>query len=171
MRKIVFVGVSALAIAGGTLVYAHQGLGPDGPRWRPNLEDLSALANARIAALHAGLQLNVDQEKNWPPVESALRELAKQQQDQFASRDKAERGDPLERLNFVATAMQARGAALAKLGNVAAPLYGSLDDAQKRRLLLLARGPHGGPHFAGPPMPPHRGPGPDEGRGFDFGPQ
>jgi hypothetical protein len=43
--------------------------------------------------------------------------------------------------------MQAQGAALKKLAEAAAPLYGSLDDGQKHRLVVLARllHPQGGP--------------------------
>ena len=57
-----------------------------------------AFADARIAALHAGLKLNAEQEKNWPAVESALRDLAKQRQESMAARASAERPkDPIER--------------------------------------------------------------------------
>ena len=35
-----------------------------------NPEDRAAFADARIAAVHAGLKLTADQEKLWPPVES-----------------------------------------------------------------------------------------------------
>ena len=83
MWKIVLAGSTALAIAAGTFAYAQQG--QDGrdfaPRWRPSAEDISALSDARIAALHAGLKLNAEQEKNWPPVEAALRDLAEQRAD------------------------------------------------------------------------------------------
>ena len=78
MWKTVLAGTTALAIAGGTLAYAQQGPGPRGPHWRPSAEDVSAFTDARVAALHAGLKLTADQEKNWPAVESALRDLGKQ---------------------------------------------------------------------------------------------
>ena len=58
MWKSVLAGTTALAIAGGSLVYAQQGpAGPraDGPRWRPTAEDVSAFGEARIAAMKAGL--------------------------------------------------------------------------------------------------------------------
>ena len=45
-------------------------------RWRPGAEDIAAFGDAGIAALHAGLKLTAEQEKLWPPVESALRDLA-----------------------------------------------------------------------------------------------
>jgi len=153
----------------------------DGPRdvprdaqrqgdWRPSAQDLSAFADARIAALHAGLQLNADQERNWPAFEQALRELAKMRIERFAAaRDQQAQPqpppstDPIERLQRRADAMTARGAALKRLADTAGPLYQSLDDAQKHRFALLARfmrphGPHrmmgrerfgGGPGFGG----------------------
>jgi hypothetical protein len=71
MWKTILSGSTALAIAGGTLAYAQQGPGPRGPHWRPSAEDASAFVDARVAAMHAGLKLTPEQEKNWPAVESA----------------------------------------------------------------------------------------------------
>ncbi len=147
MWKTVLAGTTALAIAGGAIAYAQQGPGPRGPHWRPSAEDIGAFADARIAALHAGLKLTPEQEKNWPALESALRDMAKQRQERFAARANAERpANPVERLNLMADAIQARGAALKKVAEAAGPLYNSLDDAQKHRFVLLARmlRPHGG---------------------------
>src|SRR6201996_145781 len=80
MRKFAIAGVAALAIAATTAVYAQQ------HSWfhdrmmghvRMSAEDRAAMADARIAAVHAGLKLSADQEKLWPPVESAVRDLVK----------------------------------------------------------------------------------------------
>ncbi len=138
----VLAGTTALAIAGGTLAYAQQGPGPvqRGPQWRPSAEDIGALADARIAALHTGLKLSAEQEKNWPAVEAALRDVAKLRQERVAARANADRpANPVERLGVMADAMQARGAALKKVAEAAGPLYNSLDDGQKHRFVLLAR--------------------------------
>jgi hypothetical protein len=125
MWKMVLAGTTALAIGGGTLAYAQQGPGgpgPRGPHWRPSAEDIGAFADARIAALHAGLKLTAEQEKNWPAFESAARDMAKQRQERFAARANAERPtNPVERLNLMAEAMQARGAALKKVADAAGP--------------------------------------------------
>jgi hypothetical protein len=159
MWKTVLAGTAALALVGSSLVYAQQG-GPDrGPRgWRPSAEDISAFGDARIAAVHAGLKLNAEQEKNWPAVEAALRDLAKQRSERFTARASADRPkDPIERLNQRADRMTQTGAALKKLADAAGPLYKSLDDGQKHRLTILARfgghemggrhmGREGGPH-------------------------
>jgi zinc resistance-associated protein len=145
MWKKAIVGATALVIAGSMIVYAQQRPGgPGGPGgqagWRPSLEDISAFADARIAALHAGLRLNPDQEKNWPAFEQAARDLAKIRMDRFAAaRDQQPPASPIERLQRRADALTTRGTALKHLADAAAPLYQSLDDAQKHRFAMLAR--------------------------------
>jgi len=142
-----------------------QGDQADGPRWgegsrwrrfggalvmereRPSADDMRAFADARIAALHAGLALRPDQEKNWPPFEQALRAAAKDRIDRIQARQAAGDGqqqaaDPVERLKRVADALSRRGAALQQIADSAAPLYQSLDDAQKNRFRVLARFGH-----------------------------
>ena len=150
MWKTVLAGTTALAIAGTSLVYAQQG--PGGPdrahHWRPSAEDISAFGDARIAALHAGLKLTAEQEKNWPAVESALRDLAKQRSARFAARASADRPkDQVERLALRADVMTQRGAALKKLADAAGPFYKSLDEGQQHRFVMLAR--LGGRQFGG----------------------
>lgn len=142
MWKTVLAGTTALAIAGATLAYAQKG-SDDFQRvqhWRPSAEDISAFGEARIAALHAGLKLTAEQEKNWPAVESALRDLAKQRSERFAARASADRPkDPIERLNQRAETMGQRAATLKKLADAAGPLYKSLDENQKHRFVMLAQ--------------------------------
>ena len=76
MKKVLLAGVAALAIAGSTAVYAqHRPWFHGHTRMSP--EDRAAFADARIAAVHAGLKLTPDQEKLWPPVETAVRDFAK----------------------------------------------------------------------------------------------
>ena len=180
MWKTILAGTTVLAIAGASLAYAQQGPAAldKVQRWRPTAADISAFGDARIAAIHAGLKLTPEQEKNWPAVESALRDLAKQRSERFAARASANRPtDPIERLSLRAKTMQERGAALEKLATAAGPLYKSLDDGQKHRLVMLARlegrhfgegrGHHGWRHHEGfrgrgGPMGPQGGQGNDE---------
>jgi len=118
-----------------------------GPRARMSPEDRAAFTDARIAALHAGLKLNADQEKLWPPVEAAIRDLTKQRQearqarrDRFlAMREQLDREVP-GMLRFMADRQAASAEALRKLADASAPLYAALDDGQKRRMTRLARG-------------------------------
>jgi zinc resistance-associated protein len=111
-------------------------------------EDRAAFLDARIAALKAGLVLNADQEKNWPPLESAMRDLAKQRAERFAGwkerrdddQDENAEIDPIDRLARTSERLSARAADLQKLAAAAKPLYDSLDDGQKRRFTVLFRG-------------------------------
>ncbi len=158
MWTTVLAGVTALSVCGAGLAFAQQAPAPtDTPRWRPSAEDMAALADARIAALRTGLKLSAEQEKHWPAVEAALRDLDKQRADRMSAmaqrRDAARSGTPparpdaIERLRRGADAMAARGAALKQLADAAEPLYKSLDDSQKQRFALLMRmgQPAGGP--------------------------
>ena len=171
MWKTVLAGTTVLAIAGSTLAYAQQGpAGRDrGPGWRPSAQDMAAFGDARIAAIHAGLKLTPEQEKNWPAVEAALRDLSKQRSERFTARASTDKpADPIERLSQRADALTQQGAALKKVADASGPLYKSLDDGQKHRLVVLARnvwsqdggwrGRHAGKHHHGGPRGHERGP-------------
>ncbi len=144
MWKAALAGTAALAIVGSSFVYAQQRGRPDGfDRQRPNIEDMRAFADARIAALHAGLGLTPDQDKSWPAFEEASREMAKLRLDRVASAVNARRDrqpqsvDPADRLHRKAAAKTESGAALKKVADAMDPLYKSLDDGQKRRFAML----------------------------------
>ena len=204
MLKKVLAATALMAIAGSSIVYAQQQRGPggpdgrDGPR-RPDMqrgdmqrgnmqrpdaqrpqftqEDMSAFADARVAALKAGLKLTADQEKNWPAFETAYRGIAKLRADRMAERMEnwkkrregreqnqnatPDRPNPMERMQRRADAMSKGATAFKQLTDAAAPLYQSLDDAQKRRFTFLTRFMNHGSKFAR--MEEH-GHGP---RGFD----
>lgn len=143
MWKYALAGVAALAIGGSTLVYAQQR--PEAPsRWSWSQDDRSAMLDARIASVRAGLRLTPEQEKNWPAVETAVRDLVKVRADQRAANRQAraarsESRDPVERLHSRADSMAAMAAGMKRVADAADPLYKSLDDGQKRRLALLTR--------------------------------
>jgi hypothetical protein len=145
MKKVLLAGVAALAIAGSTVVYAqHRPWFHNHERMSP--EDRAAFTDARIAAVHAGLKLTPDQEKLWPPVETAVRDFAKLRMDRANARMNAQRDDskdaqqsddPVARLRERADNMTATAAALKKIADAADPLYKTLDEGQKRRLRIL----------------------------------
>jgi hypothetical protein len=147
MKKFAIAGIAALAIAGSTAVYAqtHRPWFQEHMRHiRMNPEDRAALADARIAAVHAGLKLNADQEKLWPPVETAVRDFAKMRIDRANARmnakpdeDQQKPDDPVARLRERADTMATTATALKKIADAADPLYKTLDDGQKRRLAIL----------------------------------
>jgi zinc resistance-associated protein len=137
----------ALFAAGAHAQFADRmrgGMDP-GPAGMPegfSAEDVSAFTDARIAALRAGLKLSPDQDKLWPPVEDAIRGLVRQRRDQMRAWRESRgqiRDDIPGLLRGMADRQAARADALRKLADAAAPLYASLDESQKRRLLVLAR--------------------------------
>ena len=167
MRKFTIAAVAVLAIAGSTAVYAQHRHWSHSHMWM-NPEDRAAFADARIAAVHAGLKLTADQEKLWPAVETAVREFAKLRIDRANARMNAPQGDsgaqtpddPVTRLREHADNMAASAAAMKKIADAADPLYKTLDDGQKRRLAVLT---HMDRRFGG------RGEGGWRHRGFERG--
>jgi hypothetical protein len=161
MFRTVLAATAFLALAGSSLVYAqqgfggHGGFGDGGPRaefrQRPSAADIAAFADARIAALKAGLELTPDQAKNWPPFEQAVRDLAQLRIQRIQARQAAEAAQagqagnqpapasPFDRLARRADAMAKTSAALKKVAEAGAPLYASLNDDQKGRFMALAR--------------------------------
>jgi LTXXQ motif family protein len=150
MRSFAIAGVAVLAIAGSTAVYAQHHHWSAG-HMRMNPEDRVAFLDARIAAVHAGLKLTPDQEKLWSPVEAAVRDFAKLRIDRANARMDAQKNaapdapkpdDPVARLRERADNMATTAGALKKIADAADPLYKTLDDSQKRRLMLLTHMEH-----------------------------
>lgn len=165
MRKFTIAAIAVLSIAGSGAVYAqfHRPWMEHFRHIRMNPEDRAAFVDARIAAVHAGLKLNADQEKLWPPVEAAVRDFTKLRIDRANARmnggpgdvnqDAGKPDDPVARLRQRADDMGATSAALKKIADAADPLYKTLDDGQKRRLAVLTR--HRGPFGGGEDGPRH----------------
>ena len=154
MRRAVIAAIVVFVVAGTTAVYAEHWPVRWHGVWRSTPEDMSAIADARIAAIKVELRLTPEQEKLWPPVETAARDLAKQRIDRIAARREARRdrrGPPspdemFDRFKRRADNMAAAAAGMQRLTEAAEPLYRSLDDGQKRRLVMLA---HLGHHHFG----------------------
>lgn len=170
MKKAVIAAIAVVVVAGGSALaysaYARDhGWGHGRMHFsRMNPDDRAAYADARIAALKAGLRLSAEQEKFWPPVETTLKELAAKRMQRHEERraERAERreqreewrregksreerraereprANPIERLRKGADRMTERGSDLKRLADATEPLYNALDDAQKRRFNRLA---------------------------------
>jgi zinc resistance-associated protein len=111
--------------------------------------DRAAFLDARIAALHAGLKLTPDQEKLWPPVETAIRTAAKSAQDRFEKfKNEPKPASLVDRLRRRGEAAVARGQNLEAIADASAPLYAALNEDQKHRLPVLVRGLIFHRHFA-----------------------
>jgi zinc resistance-associated protein len=154
MKKTIVAGTIALMLAGAGAALAQSAPSRDGARARLSTEDVAAFTDARIAGLKAGLKLTADQEKNWPAVETALRDLAKERAMRMNARAERRTGrheagrdnaaaqpapDAIARMRQGADAMTARAAGLKKLADASEPLYKSLDDGQKHRFGALIR--------------------------------
>ena len=154
MLKPLIAATALLAIAGSSMVYAQQrsdgprGFGNDGPRAEHrhrSPEDMTAFADARIAALKAGLELTSDQSKNWPAFEQALRDMSTLRVQRIQAREAAagqpqqNPTSPFDRMSRRADTMTKFSAALKRVADAGAPLYMSLNDDQKGRFKMLSR--------------------------------
>jgi zinc resistance-associated protein len=155
MKKTLIMCATALALMAPSLSLAQE-KAPEGQgqqeHYRPSPADLKAFTDARIAAIRAGLALTPDQEKNWAPVEQAIRDMAQARQARWAERrERRKSEDAIARLRARADAMTQRAAGLKKLADAAEPLYRTLSDDQKRRLHILVRAMarHGGRRHGG----------------------
>lgn len=168
MKQTVIAATAAALLASATFgIAATAPRSGEPPRERPSAaeiaENAAAFSDARIAALKAGLRMNAEQEKLWPAVEQALRDLAQQRIDRraermeaFRERERGERPDLLGTMRERADTLTQRGDGLKKLVDAADPLYASLDGAQKHRFDILLRHAQfgrfaewGGPHRGG----------------------
>ena len=164
MLKTIVAGTVALTVAGAGFALAQSSPPRDARGFRPSAENIAAFTDARIAALKTGLKLTAEQEKNWPAVEAAVRDLAKERAERMKERagriaarrearrsgDNAQpRPDAIARLHRSAEALTTRATALKRFADAAEPLYKSLDDGQKRRFSFLLRmgGRSGGGHW------------------------
>jgi hypothetical protein len=139
-------------------------------QWKQRREEWmqkrSEIFDARLVGFKASLALTGDQEKNWAPFETALRDAAKPRaamlleprKDAEAGPDQTAQVSPIDRMRAFSKRMGERSTKLGALADAAQPLYASLDDRQKVVFDATLRG------F----MRPHRfGPGGPEGRRWE----
>jgi hypothetical protein len=133
MWKAAFAGIFMLLIAGPTGVFAEPQTTP--AAYHVASQALPGELDSGIARFKAALRLTPEQERHWPRVESALRGIARNA-DQNA--DGGTRG-MLRRIGSRATEMVLSAAAIKRLVSAAQPLMKTLDDEQKGKALQLAR--------------------------------
>jgi LTXXQ motif family protein len=153
MLKTVAAGATALFLAAPPLALAQTP--SPGERDRLSAADMSALTDARITIIKTALQLTPDQEKLWPPIETAIRDRAKDRQARLAfaeqrvgeRREQRSQGNvveairdrnPIDFMHRRAEALDQRGADMKKLADAWQPLYQTLTPDQKRRMGALA---------------------------------
>jgi hypothetical protein len=127
MKQVIFAGALAFATSGMLFVNT--------PTYA---DDYSrAVASHETAAIDIGrikhvLQLTAEQERYWPPVEAALRDIAHRQA-------QAEPEGLVHRISHRVVSIALDSAAVARLARVARPLIERLRDDQKQGALALAQ--------------------------------
>jgi hypothetical protein len=101
------------------------------------------MTEIRIDVVKNALQLSPEQTQYWPAVEAAIlarAETRRQRLENVAARMDESRPDRdfVRSLQKRADDLSERGAGLRKLADAWAPLYPTLNDAQKRRMRILA---------------------------------
>jgi LTXXQ motif family protein len=153
MLKTVVIGTTALFLTASSIANAQssQTSSPATPE-RLNATDQNTLTDMRVDLVKAALQLTPEQEKLWPPVESAIRSnaedrrgrIAKIQEtvgirsDQSQSRMDMRNRDPIAFLQRRSEALAQRSADLDKLAEAWQPLYKTLSPEQRQRMAALA---------------------------------
>ena len=100
-----------------------------------NQTDARAVLNARLAALKVVMELTPEQERLWPPVEQAIRDIVRGATQRSAQRiDAARPAHFLNVLGVIAEAEEARGRELRRFVDAARPLVNALGEEQRRRI-------------------------------------
>ena len=152
MLKTVVIGTTALFLTATSIANAQssQTSSPATPE-RLNATDQNTLTDMRVDLVKAALQLTPEQEKLWPPVESAIRanaedrraRVAKIQETVGRSADQSRievlrNRDPIAFLQRRSQALAQRSADLDKLAEAWQPLYNTLTQEQRQRMAALS---------------------------------
>lgn len=105
--------------------------------------DARAVLNARLAALKTVIELTPEQEKLWPALETAIRDISSNAAQRRQSRENVSPRDFLDILEVTANDEEGRAKDLKRFVAAAKPLVAALTPEQKRRIpsfLGLAEG-------------------------------
>lgn len=152
MLKIVVAGTTALFLSGVSIANAQnaQTTTSTAPLERLNATERNSLTDMRIDIVKAALQLTPEQEKLWPPVESAIRARAEDRRARLAKIGETvgrraenpveamRNRDPIAFLQKRSEALAQRSADLDRLAEAWQPLYKTLAPDQRRRMGALA---------------------------------
>jgi hypothetical protein len=147
MRKFIYGALAAAGLAGSAFILcaaaAPGDATPKPQQMQRMMDDHAAMLDASLAGMKAGLKLTPDQEKNWTPFETAVRDAAKARQDAMRKmvemRKPGERPSPIDRMDFLADRLAEGSATLKSIASAAKPLYASLDETQQRHFGELGR--------------------------------
>jgi hypothetical protein len=146
MIKNLAVATTAVLIAASPLAYAAEKSSSTVGMTHPSAADLNSLTDARVGMIKAALQLTPEQEKYWPAVEDAIRTRSKNRQARLervaelrdsgpmeALRDRS----PIELMQRRAEALTQRAADIKKEADAWEPLYKTLSQDQKKRMVFM----------------------------------
>ena len=152
MLKTVVIGTTALFLTSSSIANAQssQTSSPATPE-RLNATELNTLTDMRVDLVKAALQLTPEQEKLWPPVETAIRANAEDRRARIAKvqetvgirgdqsrADVMRNRDPIAFLQRRSQALAQRAADLDRLAEAWQPLYNTLSQEQRQRMASLA---------------------------------
>ncbi|MFG1465912.1 Spy/CpxP family protein refolding chaperone [Xanthobacter sp. DSM 24535] len=141
MKSLLSAVVVAAAIGTSSLAFAQQAAEPVSVY---SAADARAVLNARLAALKTVIELTPEQEKLWPPLETAIRNISKNAAQRRQDHEKVAPKDFLDILDVVAADDEARAKDLKQFLAAARPLVASLTPEQRLRIpafLGLREGP------------------------------
>jgi LTXXQ motif family protein len=141
MSKLVVYAVTALLASVPSLAVAQTTMPMR--QMQGAQAEAKVLTDIRIDVVKNALQLTPEQQKYWPAIEESMRARAdarRQRLENVAARmeDTQPDRDFVKVLQTRADNLSARGSELKKLADAWQPLYATLDDAQKRRMRVLA---------------------------------
>jgi hypothetical protein len=105
--------------------------------------DRETMLDAKLAGMKAGLGLTIDQEKLWPPFESAVKDADKSRLEAMGQmlrmRAQGEQMSPIDHLEAMADRLSQGATNVKKVADAAKPLYDGLDESQKHKFGMLGR--------------------------------
>ena len=160
------MGVAAVIIV--PLSYGAQGRETRAERSASTISQSTDRAEARIAILKADLRLSADQAQHWAGLESALNDIAAKRAKRWAASNDLQTGrassnasvapdtsitedvdserdarnarlDDIGEMRRKADAYTVQAAELRQIADAAQPLYDTLDDRQRHRLVQFVR--------------------------------
>ena len=152
MLKTVVIGTTALFLAASSVANAQssQTSSPATTPERLTKADRNTLTDMRVDLVKAALQLTPEQEKLWPPVESAIRANAENRSARIARiqetvgrrADDGRAGairnrDPIAFLQRRSEALAQRSQNLDRLAEAWQPLYNTMSQEQRQRMAAL----------------------------------
>ena len=126
--SLAFAGfVGSIGVQSAIAAQDYETLAPSLAQIQKIQQQQSALLDAHLADMKAGLKLNDDQARYWPAFEAAIRDAAKARSDRWVqARERmsaGERPSPLDRISLMADHIEKSAVELRKVVEAGKPLY------------------------------------------------